>query len=125
MTPDQPQTIEDLEAARINLKRELDRWENYGGNNPDKYKTAIADARVVVHDIESKLKAAGLLELSDEERRFKELDRLFPDAGTRQVVEHEGRKFQRKFTPVATSLSGKTVKAWRAYWVELSGVQNG
>ena len=119
MTSEHTPTIEDLEAARANLKKAVDRWENYDGNNPNKHRAAVADARVVVHEIEAQLKAAGVIELSDQEKLFKALDERFPDAQSREVVEHEGRKYQRKFTPVATSLSGKSVKAWQGSWVEV------
>ena len=119
MTPEHTPTIEDLETARANLKKALDRWEAYDGYNPNKHRAAVADARVVVHELEAQLKAAGVLELSDHEKLCKALDERFPDAQSRQVVEHEGRKYQRKFTPVATSLSGKSVKAWNGTWVEL------
>ncbi|WP_137917189.1 hypothetical protein [Hydrogenophaga sp. 2FB] len=119
MSAENQPTIEDLEVARTKLKEVLERWDNYDGNNPDKYKAAIADAKVLVHDLETKLKAAGVLELTEEEKLFKVLDRQFPNAGSRDVVEYDGRKFQRRFTPVATSVSGKTVRAWRPYWVEV------
>lgn len=112
-------SLTELEEARRGLQAALERWENYDGNNPDKYRTQIAEARVLVHEIETKLKAAGVLGLSEDEKLFKELDKLFPNVMSKEVVEHQGRRFRRRFTPVATSLSGKTAKAWRASWEEV------
>ncbi len=48
-----------------------------------------------------------------------QLDKRYPKAESRQIVEFEGRRYQRRFTPVSKSLSGKTVKEWAKSWLAL------
>lgn len=112
-------TLDDLHEAQAALDSVLRRWENYSGNNPRKYDADIANARATVHVIEESLKSAGVLALSEQELRDRELDHLFPDVQSREIVEWNGKKYQRRFSPVSESLSGKTVKAWKKYWEEV------
>ena len=109
-------TIEDLEAAKAELELYEKRWENYDGNNPDKYRASIADCRAKVAIILADLKASGAIPLTDHEQLEKTLDRLHPDAQSKEIVEYEGLRYQRRFSPVSKSLSGKTVKAWNRSW---------
>lgn len=111
--------LEKLHEAREQLALANRRWENYDGNNPNKYQASIADARAEVHRLETLCKEQGLIELSEEEVLWARIDVAFPDAPSRQIVEFEGVCYQRRFSPVSTSRSGKTVKGWRASWVRL------
>lgn len=54
-------TLEDLEAARAELKRWEDRWDRYDGGNPDKYRSSIRSAADRVRVIEMNLRAKGVL----------------------------------------------------------------
>lgn len=54
-------TVEDLEEARRELARWNERFDNYSGNNPNKYRSDINAARQRVRDLEDYLKAAGAL----------------------------------------------------------------
>ena len=45
--------------------------------------------------IEDALKADGAISLTEKEQLEKELDAAFPNAKSKQVVEHGGRRFQR------------------------------
>jgi hypothetical protein len=112
--------LEDLDAAKKDLADAQDGWERYDGNNPDKYRTPVSEARAKVATIEASLKAAGLIPLSEHEQLERTLDTLYPKAASRQVVEHEGNRYQKYFTPVSKSLSGKTVKAWNQGWRKLT-----
>lgn len=112
-------TKEDLEHARKDLQEWQDRFDRYSGNNPDKYQTDIRAARRRVREIEDALKASGELPLSDAERLSAALDKAFPDAKSRDIVEYQGRKFQRRFYPLEKSRSRKTVTEWGREWVEL------
>lgn len=112
-------TISDLDRARANLALALGRYEGYEGNNPSKHRAALENARAEVHRIEQTLKDAGVLERTTEEQLWYRLDCEFPDAQSRQIVQFEGKMYQRRYTPVAKSLSGKTVKAWHAFWEAL------
>ena len=51
-------------------------------------------------------------------RLWAELDRRFPKVRSREVVEHDGKRYIRRFTPLRVSNSGKTVMEWGRYWEE-------
>jgi hypothetical protein len=109
-------TLDDLNAATEALEAALAKWERYSGNNPDKFRTEIDNARVRVHEISLALKASGVVARTEDEERDHQLDLAFPSARSKQVVLWNGRKYERVFTPVATSSSGKTVLAWAKAW---------
>jgi hypothetical protein len=67
-------------------------------------------------EIERYLKDLGVLELTDKEKLEKELDRAFPDAQSKEVVEYNGKKYMRRFFPIEKSRSRKTVKEWGKSW---------
>lgn len=116
-----PYTLEGLEKARAELKRLTDAWDNYSGNNPNKYQSQIKSARLQVSIIESALKANGTIPLTEHEQLERELDRLHPDAESKLIVEHNGKRYQRWYAPAAVSNSGKTVQAWDRGWREVTG----
>lgn len=113
-------TLQDYEDAKRELEKWQAAWDNYDGNNPDKYRTDISNARARLHQIEQALKQEGLLPLTEHETLERELDRRFPNAKSKQLVEHEGKRYMRRFTPVAKSRSGNTVKEWHRWWEEVS-----
>jgi len=117
---DETYTLEGLENARAELKRLEDAWDNYSGNNPDKYQSQIKSARTMVRVIESTLKANGTLPLTEQEQFEGELDAAFPNAQSKEIVEHNGKRYQRWFLPAEKSNSGKTVKAWDRGWREVA-----
>ncbi len=112
-------TLEDLENAKSELQRLNEAWENYAGNNPNKYKSQIESARLDVEVIELALKQSGLIAWSDKELLDQELDRLYPNAESKRVVEHNGKRYQRWYRPASKSNSGKTVHAWHTGWREI------
>lgn len=114
-------TFEDYEKARLELHRWNKQWDNYTGNNPHKYQTDIRDAARKVREIELFLKDAGILERTESEQLEIELDRMFPNAQTREVVEYNGKKYRRQFWPLEKSRSGKTVKEWGKSWLPVEG----
>lgn len=109
-------TLQDYEDAKAELNSVSANWENYSGNNPNKFRADIASARTKLHEIEISLKSSGLLPRTADEERDHQLDLAFPNARSNDVVIWEGKKYKRRFVPVATSLSGKTVKAWSKSW---------
>lgn len=113
-------TKEDLERARAELKDWQDRFNRYSGNNPEKYQSDIRTARRKVREIEEALKASGELPLSEQEKFAAMLDKAFPNARSREVVEYEGRKYQRRFYPLEKSRSGKTVTEWGKGWIDIT-----
>lgn len=61
-------TREELEAAKRELIEWQDRFDNYSGNNPNKYSTNIRKASRRVRILEAALKASEDIPLSDKER---------------------------------------------------------
>lgn len=106
---DDPYTLEGLEKARAELKRLEAAWENYSGNNPNKYQSQIKSARTMVGVIESTLKANGTLPLTEHEQLERELDKVHPDAASKLIVEHKGKKYQRWYEKTATGWD----RGWR------------
>jgi hypothetical protein len=58
-TQDKRYAEADLAAAKVRLKHLEDAWDNYSGNNPNKYRSQIKSARLQVQLIEYALKQAG------------------------------------------------------------------
>ena len=93
--------LEQLKEANAELETVLDRFDSYMGNNPNKYRSGIKNARE---------KCDVLLN--------EKLSGAFPNAQSKQVVEFEGVKYKNTFTPRSISNSGKTIKSWDQAWVK-------
>lgn len=113
-------TMADLEKARAELTRLSDAFANDSSNNPNKYQSQIKAASRKVRHIEAALKDAGVIPLTDHEKLERELDAAFPNARSKEVVEHKGKKYQRWFYPAEKSNSGKTVHEWDKGWREVT-----
>lgn len=113
-------TIEGLEAAKAELERLQERDSMDTSGNPDKYHSRIATARRQVYEIERALKSGGAIPCTEHEEMEFKLDKAFPAARSREIVDFEGVRFQRRFRPFTKSRSGKTVTTWHAYWTKLS-----
>jgi hypothetical protein len=109
-------SLTDLERARDELARWEERWANSSSNNPDKHMGRIRVARRRLREVEDALKASGQLPLSDKEQLEARLDLAFPNARSKEIVEFEGKKYQRIFYPVERSRSRKTVNEWGKEW---------
>ncbi len=109
-------TLEDLIKAQEELALWEGRWERYDGNNPNKYQADIKNAQSNVRTIREALKASGVLERSEKEKLEVNLDAAFPNAQSKQIVEFEGKKYQRRFYPLRRSRSGKSVVEWGKTW---------
>jgi len=112
-------SLQDLETAKAELQRVEDRWENYSGNNPNKFVSQRDAARSRVESLTRTLKAQGDLPMTGHEALCAELDRLAPNARHNDVIEHDGARYKRLFSPARTSLSGKTVTEWDRTWQEI------
>lgn len=112
-------TLDDYAAAKAELEGWNARFANDGSNNPDKYRADINAAKAKVSVIEAALKASGVIARTPDEERDAELDKAFPNARNKEVVEWNGAKYRRRFLPETTSLSGKTVKSWIKFWEKL------
>tara|TARA_B100001971_G_C18169301_1_gene526114 strand:+ start:99 stop:479 length:381 start_codon:yes stop_codon:yes gene_type:complete len=109
-------TFESLEQAKRHLEFLEDRDASDTSGNPDKYHRRLNEARSNVRRIEAYLKHQGVLQMSERELLEKRLDSAFPNATSREVVEFEGRSFQRRFFPLQKSRSGKIVQVWGRRW---------
>ena len=109
-------TIQDLESARSALADWRHSQCEEKANNPNKYEGNIRFYQDEVERIERALKVSGLIPMSDHEKLESELDRLFPRARSREIVEFEDQKYQRRFFPARRSRSRKTVVKWHKWW---------
>lgn len=110
-------TLKDLEEAKAALDACQKRCENYDGNNPDKYRAHVGPARSLVRSINESLKAQGLIPRTEQEILEVRLNSAFPKAGSKQIFEFEGKKYQKQFYPLSRSRSGKSVSEWGERWV--------
>jgi type VI protein secretion system component VasF len=108
-------TLEDLEAARAELTREIERRDNYNGNNPNKYATDVRMARERVALLERALKALGQLARTPHEELEAKLNAAFPRARHKDIVTFENEQYQRGVTPATRTLSGN-VASWDKGW---------
>lgn len=111
-------TLEDYEQAKKELKGWMERWNDYTGNNPDKYQADIRAARNRLAEIEADLKRRGVLELSEREKLEKRLDEAFPNAQSKEIVKFEGKQYRRRFLAADKTRSGAVVR-WDKYWEEI------
>ena len=67
--------------------------------------------------IMASLKAQGLLAITEVELISTALDGLYKRVKSNTVVEYEGKSYQRRFSPLKLSKSGKIVRTWARYWL--------
>lgn len=108
-------SIKDYEKAQSELERLERCWENYSGNNPNKYRARIKLARSTVSSISEYLKEQGQIPYSEKEILQNKLCKKFPEAQSKDVVEFEGQRYKLVFYPKEKSRSGN-VLAWGKEW---------
>ncbi|MBB5876168.1 MULTISPECIES: hypothetical protein [Xanthomonas] len=113
-------TLDDHAKAKEALELLRSKRSAYSGNNPNKFRADIETAKARLSDIESTLKEAGILQRTPTEQRDSLLDKAFPEARSKEVVEWQGKRFKKIYTPAGKSLSGKTVLKWNTHWEELA-----
>lgn len=109
-------TLADLEQAKAERRAVEARWDNYSGNNPNKFHSERNDAQAKVDKIEAHLKATGVIPLTEHEAIERELDRLYPNAKNKEIVEHCGVRYERRFSPAERSRRGNVLR-WHKAWV--------
>jgi len=62
------------------------------------------------------LKKQGIIPLTEVELISTALDFLHKRAKNNAVVEYDGNSYQRRFSPLKLSKSGKVVRTWARYW---------
>jgi len=63
------------------------------------------------------LKKQGLLALSEVELISAALEFLHKRVKSRTVIEYKGNNYERRFTPLKLSKSGKNVQKWARFWL--------
>lgn len=109
-------TLQELEEAQAELARQIDRQDRYDGNNPNKFATAVREAREKVTHLTLALKAAGLLERTPHEQLEARLDAAHPKARHKDIVTFEGARYQRYVEAATWHLSGNVAtfsRGWR------------
>lgn len=111
-------TAEDLEKA----EKDLERANEIGmsGNNPNAGRAIQKAARSRLRTVKEVLKQSGQVEKTPEEKLTEELDNLYPNAKSKTVVEHRGKKYQVRYFPLESSRTGKTVFEWGHSWIPFS-----
>jgi len=112
-------TSDDYEKAKNEARKWDDAFDRYSGNNPKKYQSEIKQARAKLRVIEQDLKSRGVIMMNDKEKLEAELDKQFPEAKSKQIVEYKGNRYQRQYFPLEKSRSGKTVTEWGKTWIEI------
>jgi hypothetical protein len=112
-------TLADLEAAQ---QAEESIW----NNNPGKTARFIREKAARIAELRAALIEQGDLPAPqkspaqiESERIQAELDRLYPNATSKRVVEYQGQNWIRRYVPLDASRSGKTVHTWHGYWEKL------
>lgn len=108
--------LDQYEDAKAKLAAIQTRWANYDGNNPEKFRSALREAREQLAAVELELKKGGHIEMTEAERLPAALDKAFPNARSKEIVTFEGTRFQRRFYPATRSNSGKSVRTWDKGW---------
>lgn len=109
-------TLEDLEKAQEELRLWEDRLDKTLSNNLNKFRSQVKDARIKIRLIKEILKASGVIEKTDAEKIIEALDKLCPNAKSKQIVTYEEKMYQIRYFPLDKSLSGKTVHEWGHEW---------
>ena len=110
-------SLEDLAKARGEARNWGDAYANDRSNNPNKYQAQRRDAGIKIRRIEEYLKDKGIIPKTPQEVLNEDLDKLYPDAKSKTVVNHNGTKYQIRYFPLVQSRSRKTVKEWGHNWV--------
>lgn len=122
MTNEKRFTLAMLEQA----ERQLAEGDSGRHSNPGRTRRWNEAAMERVATIRAGLIAQGDLpkpqksaETIEREKIEAELDRLYPNAESRRIVEYQGKRYMRRYSPLERSNSGKSVKLWHAYWQPL------
>ncbi|CAM0998106.1 hypothetical protein EJMOOK_05490 [Rhodanobacter sp. Root179] len=91
-------TLEDLQAAEVVNAREIARWENYTGNNPNKWQSQRNAAARKVLEIREELLRNGTIEpVNFREGVQLALDKAYPNSQPRRIVELNGQRWRKRY----------------------------
>lgn len=105
-------TLEDLERER--------QWDSgFGPNNPNAVLRENRQHAQRLKEIKESLIEQGILqkpEPTEQQKTDAELDKLYPNAKSRKIVEYNGKRYQSRYFPRDISRSGKTIHEWGHTW---------
>ena len=114
----QPYTVADMTAAQAYLDTAQRRFDDYDGNNPNKHRADLQRARRTLDAITSDLRRRDIIptppppEPTPKQKLNQTLDQTFPNANSRDEVEHDGKRYRRRFA--------KAQYGWDRWWEEVT-----
>ncbi|MBW5414756.1 hypothetical protein [Pseudomonas sp. MAG002Y] len=102
-----PQDYYDAHEA---LEGALDSFEK-GGTREE-----VDKAEAKLADVIAYLRVNGAMPKTPHEILEESLDLLYPEAASRQIVEYQGKRYQRRFKPLKRGKGGGVVK-WEKSWL--------
>jgi hypothetical protein len=113
MTKSHEELLADVSAATAARDAASEAWDRYSGNNPNPPALKrFKDAGDALRRAVEAAKLAGAMPRTETELLHAALDAAFPKARSNEVVEHEGQRYQRKFSP-----TGDKARPWDRFWV--------
>lgn len=103
-----PQDYYDADEA---LDQVLESWE--GGTVP---RREVDQAESKLAEVIAYLRSNGTMPKTRHELLEEKLDLFFPDAASREMVEYQGERYQRRFKPLKRGKGGGVVE-WERYWL--------
>ena len=78
----------------------------------------VNQAKSKLAEIIAYLRANGTMPKTRHELLEERLDLLYPEAVSREIVDYEGQRYQRRFTPLKRGKGGGVVK-WEKSWLPI------
>ncbi|MGP9768284.1 hypothetical protein ACT3UM_21430 [Halomonas sp. AOP13-D3-9] len=103
-----PQDYYDADEA---LDQVLESWE--GGTV---HRREVDQAESKLPEVIAYLRSNDTMPKTRHELLEEKLDRLFPDAASREMVEYQDERYQRRFKPLKRGKGGGVVE-WERYWL--------
>lgn len=116
-------TLDDLAKADARYAEAKRRVDDYDGNNPNRGRAELRQAGAYLTMVTLHLQATGLLpkpELTEKQKLEQALNEAFPNAASKEIVEYQGKRYQRRFAPAQMSRSRKSVMQWSKWWEEVN-----
>lgn len=103
-------SLEDLKEAERNFEHRSDLWvKEEDGEKPNRHSSEAKKAAQHFKQVTEYLKVNGIIPFTDGELTQESLDQEYPYAQSREVVELNGVRYQKRFYPKKRSKWGKSV----------------
>lgn len=108
----------ELEPLKILADRELKSIQGLSGTLYTPHIDNYNDVCVKKAKILLALKKVGFIPYTDVETISATLNALHNRAKNHKIVEYDGHSYERRFSPLKLSKSGKIVRTWAKYWLK-------